>query len=47
LLGGLGLPLVPWANWGLAAILVLLGLTIVNRVRRGLGTGSQGADPTA
>jgi CDP-diacylglycerol--glycerol-3-phosphate 3-phosphatidyltransferase len=36
LLGGCGLPLVPWANWALAAILLLLGLTIVNRVRRGL-----------
>jgi CDP-diacylglycerol--glycerol-3-phosphate 3-phosphatidyltransferase len=36
LLGGLGLPLVPWANWGLAVILGLLALTIINRVRRGL-----------
>jgi len=36
LLGGCGVPLVPWGNWALAVILLLLAPTIVNRVRRGL-----------
>ncbi len=36
LLGGLGVPLEPWLTWALAVILLLLALTIVNRVSRGL-----------
>ena len=36
LLGGLGVPLDPWANWALAAILLLLVWTTINRIRRGL-----------
>ncbi len=36
LLVGLGAPLLPWINWALAAVAVLTGWTIVNRVSRGL-----------